>query len=232
MSAAKKLVLLRHGKTAFNHEKKFCGWTDIELGELGSQEAKAAGKLLAEKGYSFDVFYTSFLKRAIQTTWIVQQQMDLMWSPVITHWRLNERHYGALQGIRHEEMEKKFGQEQVFLWRRSYNVRPPALEKDDSRNPSNEAKYKSLTASEIPLCESLEDTVKRVTPYWEGEIAPAIKKGKKVIVSAHGNSLRALVKYLEKIPDSEIPKFEIPTAKPLVYELDGNLKPIKRYYLE
>jgi 2,3-bisphosphoglycerate-dependent phosphoglycerate mutase len=231
MKEPKKLVLLRHGKTEFNIEKKFCGWTDIELGKTGEKEAEEAGKLLAENNYTFDIFYTSFLKRAIQTTWIVQQQTDLMWAPLITSWRLNERHYGALQGIKHEEMEKKYGKEQVFLWRRSYKTRPPQLEKTDPRNPANETKYKNLKPTQIPLGESLEDTVKRVTPYWNKEIVPNIKKGKKILISAHGNSIRALVKYIENIPDDEIPKIEIPTAKPIIYELDNNLKPIKKYYL-
>jgi 2,3-bisphosphoglycerate-dependent phosphoglycerate mutase len=231
MKEPKKLVLLRHGKTEFNIEKKFCGWTDIELGKTGEKEAKEAGKLLAENNYTFDVFYTSFLKRAIQTTWIIQQQTDLMWTPLITTWRLNERHYGALQGIKHEEMEKKYGKEQVFLWRRSYKTKPPQLEKTDPRNPANETKYKNLKPTQIPLGESLEDTVKRVIPYWKKEIAPNIKKGKKILISAHGNSIRALVKYIENIPDDEIPKVEIPTAKPIIYELDNNLKLIKKYDL-
>ncbi|MBI4210512.1 MAG: 2,3-diphosphoglycerate-dependent phosphoglycerate mutase [Candidatus Diapherotrites archaeon] len=232
MTENAKLVLLRHGKTQFNKDKIFCGWTDIELGGEGEKEAREAGKKLLENGYSFDLAYTSYLRRAIKTTWAVLEEMNLMWLPVFKHWRLNERHYGALQGIRHEEMAAKAGQEQVQKWRRSFDVRPPALEKNDPRYPGNEAKYFALKKSELPACESLEDTIKRVLPYWKKEIAPTIRKGRRVLISAHGNSLRALVKHLDGIPDDEIPKLEIPTGRPLVYELGPKLRPVKHYYLE
>ncbi|MEM4326635.1 MAG: 2,3-diphosphoglycerate-dependent phosphoglycerate mutase [Candidatus Diapherotrites archaeon] len=226
------LVLLRHGKTSYNVDKKFCGWTDVELGELGEKEARFAGQLLAKNGFVFDVAFTSFLKRAIKTTWIVLEELDLFWIPVVKHWRLNERHYGALQGLKHEEMANKVGADQVFLWRRSFNVRPPLLDKSDSRNPINEAKYRSVEPFLLPLGESLEDTINRVLPFWFSDIVPVIKSGKRVLISAHGNSLRALVKHIEDISDVEIPKVEIPTAKPLVYELDSNLRPLKKFYLE
>ncbi len=226
------LVLVRHGKTYYNADKRFCGWTDIELGALGESEAHAAGKLLAKHGFVFDVAFTSFLKRAIKTTWIILEELDLAWIPVVKHWRLNERHYGALQGLKHEEMIEKVGSDQVFLWRRSFNIRPPLLDKSDPRNPANESKYGSVERFLLPLGESLEDTINRVLPFWFSEIVPAIKANKRVLVSAHGNSLRALVKHIEGISDDDIPKVEIPTAKPLVYELDSELKPLKKYYLE
>lgn len=226
-----KLVLLRHGESIWNKENRFTGWTDIDLSEKGIDEAREAGRKLHESGFTFDLIYTSVLKRGIRTTWIVQEEMGLMWVPVKISWRLNERHYGALQGLNKDEVRQKYGEEQVFIWRRSYKVRPPALEKTDSRCSFNDPRYVELKEKEIPLTESLEDTVKRVLPYWEKEIALQIKKGKKVLVSAHGNSLRALVKHLDSVPDDKIPKVEIPTGKPLVYELDRKLKPLKHYYL-
>ena len=227
-----KLVLLRHGESKWNMENRFTGWIDIDLSEKGIAESREAAKILRKNNFAFDMVYTSVLKRAIRTAWIVLDDMDLMWIPVKNSWRLNERHYGALQGLNKNEMRQKHGEEQVFIWRRSYDIRPPALQKGDGRFPGNDPKYSDLKRSELPLTESLKDTVKRVLPYWKKEIAPAIKKGKCVLVTAHGNSLRALVKHLEGIPDEEIPKLEIPTGKPLVYELDNKLKPARHYYLE
>jgi len=226
-----KLVLLRHGQSTWNKENKFTGWTDVDLTERGVEEAKRAGQLLKQHGFVFDMAYTSYLKRAIRTLWIVLDEMDLMWIPEFKTWRLNERHYGALQGLNKAEMAAKVGEEQVHIWRRSYDVRPPALEKSDPRWPGNDPKYKELSEEELPLTESLKDTVERVLPYWHNEIAPSIKAGKRVIISASGNSLRALVKYLDNISDEEIPQLNIPTGIPLVYELDSELKPIKHYYL-
>ncbi|MEI6080343.1 MAG: 2,3-diphosphoglycerate-dependent phosphoglycerate mutase [bacterium] len=227
-----KLVLLRHGESVWNKENRFTGWTDVDLSEKGVSEAISAGKILKAKGFSFDACYTSVLKRAIRTTWLVMDQMDLMWIPVHNSWRLNERHYGGLQGLNKAEMTQQHGAEQVQIWRRSYAVRPPALENNDKRTSFNDPKYADLKKEEIPLCESLKDTVERMLPYWHKVIAPAVKKGQKLLISAHGNSLRALVKHLDKISDEKIPEFEIPTGVPLVYELDDNLKPLKRYYLE
>ncbi|WP_337864735.1 2,3-diphosphoglycerate-dependent phosphoglycerate mutase [Ignavibacterium sp.] len=226
-----KIVLLRHGESIWNKENRFTGWTDVDLSGKGNEEAKTAGEVLKAEGYTFDIAYTSVLKRAIRTLWIVLDEMDLMWIPVIRHWRLNERHYGALQGLNKAETAKQYGEEQVKIWRRSYDIQPPALEKSDPRYPGHDPRYKELSESELPLTECLKDTVARFVPYWENTIAPMVKSGKKVLVTAHGNSLRALVKYLDNIPDNEIVELNIPTGIPLVYELDENLKPIKHYYL-
>jgi len=225
------LVLLRHGESVWNKENRFTGWTDVDLTEKGRQEAHEAGKALREKGFTFDIAYTSVLKRAIRTLWIVMDEMDLMWIPVVRSWRLNERHYGALQGLNKAETAKKFGEEQVHLWRRSYDVPPPALTKDDPRFPGHDPRYKDVPEDELPLTECLKDTVNRFMPLWKETIAPTIKAGKKVIIAAHGNSLRALVKYLDNMSDEEITKLNIPTGIPLIYELDEELKPIKHYYL-
>uniref|UniRef100_A0A832DEM6 2,3-bisphosphoglycerate-dependent phosphoglycerate mutase n=1 Tax=Ignavibacterium album TaxID=591197 RepID=A0A832DEM6_9BACT len=226
-----KIVLLRHGESIWNKENRFTGWTDVDLSEKGKEEAKRAGEVLKAEGYTFDIAYTSVLKRAIRTLWIVLDVMDLMWIPVIRNWRLNERHYGALQGLNKAETAKQYGEEQVKIWRRSYDIQPPALEKSDPRYPGHDPRYKELSESELPLTECLKDTVARFVPYWENTIAPMVKSGKRVLVTAHGNSLRALVKYLDNIPDDEIVELNIPTGIPLVYELDENLKPIKHYYL-
>jgi 2,3-bisphosphoglycerate-dependent phosphoglycerate mutase len=226
-----KLVLLRHGESIWNLEDKFTGWTDIDLSAKGIAEAEEAGKTLREDGYSFDVAFTSVLKRAIRTLWLVLDEMDLMWIPVYRSWRLNERHYGALQGLNKAEMSTKVGEEQVHVWRRSYDVRPPALERTDARYPGNEPKYRELSENELPLAESLKDTIARFMPYWHEVLAPVLKSGKHVIVSAHGNSLRALVKYLDSISDSEIVNVNIPTGIPLVYELNEELRPLNHYYL-
>ena len=226
-----KVVLLRHGESTWNKENRFTGWTDVDLSEKGIQEAKEAAILLKEGGYTFDIAYTSVLRRGIKTLWIVLDDMDLMWIPVYRSWRLNERHYGALQGYFKSEMAKEIGEEQVLIWRRSYDVPPPALKTSDPRYPGNEKKYADLNADELPLSECLKDTVARVLPYWHEIITPTIKSGKKVLVSAHGNSLRALVKYLDNMPDEEVVKLNIPTGVPLIYELDDDLKPITHYYL-
>ncbi len=225
------LVLLRHGESIWNKENRFSGWTDVDLSEKGVKEASQAGKRLKQAGFLFDVAFTSVLKRAIRTLWIVQDEMDLMWIPVSKSWRLNERHYGALQGLNKAETSEKHGQEQVYIWRRSYDVRPPALEESDARYPGHDPKYRDLNRKDLPLTESLKDTVERFLPYWHQTIAPAIKSGQRVMISAHGNSLRALVKFLDDIPDKDIPNLNIPTGIPLVYELDGNLKPGRHYYL-
>ncbi len=226
-----KLVLLRHGQSEWNLKNLFTGWTDVDLTEQGRAEALQAGKLLKEGGYTFDVAYTSVLKRAIRTLNIVLDEMDLMWLPVIKNYKLNERHYGALQGLNKAETAEKYGDEQVLIWRRSYDVPPPALEETDERYPGNDPRYAKLDKSELPLTESLKSTVERFIPYWNEEIAPAIKSGEKVIIAAHGNSLRALVKHLDNMSEEEIVKLNIPTGVPLVYELDENLEPIKHYYL-
>lgn len=227
-----KLVLVRHGESQWNLENRFTGWIDVDLSEKGVSEAKKAGELLKKNGYQFDICYTSYLKRAIKTNDIILEQIDQMYLPVLKHWRLNERHYGGLTGLNKEEMAKKTSPEQVHIWRRSFDVPPPALEEDDKRHPKYDPKYKMLTKDQLPATESLKLTIQRVLPYWEVEIAPTILTGKRVLISAHGNSLRALVKYLDKMSDDDIPKFEIPTGVPLVYELDENLQPLKRYYLE
>ena len=226
-----KIVLLRHGESDWNKENRFTGWTDVDLSEKGVAEAKKAGEVLLKEGYIFDVAYTSVLKRAIRTLWIVMDQMDLMWIPVFNTWRLNERHYGALQGLNKAESAAKMGEEQVHIWRRSYDVRPPALTPDDSRFPGNDPRYKDVAKSDLPLTECLKDTVARFLPYWYETIIPAVKSGKKVIIAAHGNSLRSLVKHLDNISDDEIVGLNIPTGIPLVYELEDNFHPIKHYYL-
>ena len=226
-----KVVLLRHGESVWNKENRFTGWTDVDLSERGLAEAVRSGKLLKAQGYVFDVAYTSVLKRAIRTLWITMDEMDLMWIPVHNSWRLNERHYGALQGLNKAEMAEKFGDAQVKIWRRSYDTQPPALTEDDPRWPGHDPRYNDLAPEDIPATECLKDTVARFLPYWHGTIAPMIKSGAKVIIAAHGNSLRALVKYLDNISDQEITELNIPTGVPLVYELDADLKPIHSEYL-
>ncbi|HUC42701.1 MAG TPA: 2,3-diphosphoglycerate-dependent phosphoglycerate mutase [Candidatus Sulfotelmatobacter sp.] len=225
------LVLLRHGQSTWNLENRFTGWTDVDLTPQGHEEARSAATLLAERGYTFDVAYTSVLKRAIRTLWIVQDGMDLMWIPVHRDWRLNERHYGALQGLNKAETAEKFGEAQVKTWRRSYAIPPPALEPSDARFPGHDPRYAALSPEELPKTESLADTVKRFLPAWHATIAPAVKSGKRVLVAAHGNSLRALVKYLDGMSDEAVVELNIPTGIPLVYELDTGLKPIRHYYL-
>jgi len=227
----KKLVLIRHGESVWNKENRFTGWTDVDLSEKGRQEAKKAGEALKKEGFTFDVAYTSVLKRAIRTLWSVLDEMDLMWIPVYNSWRLNERHYGGLQGLNKSEMASKYGEDQVLIWRRSYDIRPPDLEKTDERYPGKDKRYADMDPKDVPVAECLKDTVARFLPYWHEEIAPAIKSGKRVIIAAHGNSLRALVKYLDNISDEAIVKLNIPTGLPLVYELDDNLKPLKSYYI-
>jgi 2,3-bisphosphoglycerate-dependent phosphoglycerate mutase len=226
-----KLVLVRHGESTWNKENRFTGWTDVDLSEKGVEEAHKAGRVLKEQGYVFDVAYTSVLKRAIRTLWIIMVEMDLMWIPVYRSWRLNERHYGALQGLNKSEMAEQFGEQQVFIWRRSFDIQPPALTEDDPRYPGRDPRYKGLAPNERPLTESLKDTIARFMPYWHQTLAPAIKSGQRLIISAHGNSLRALVKYLDNVPDDQIVGLNIPTGIPLVYELDDNLKPVRHYYL-
>lgn len=226
-----KLVLLRHGESDWNRENRFTGWTDVDLSEKGIEEAKRAGQQLKQGGYTFDIAYTSVLKRAIKTLFLVQDQLDQHWIPVIRSWRLNERHYGALQGLNKAETAKEYGDDQVTIWRRSYDIAPPALTKEDPRFPGHDPRYKELSAQELPLTECLKDTVARFMPFWTNEIAPMVKSGKKVLIAAHGNSLRALVKYLDNISENEIVGLNIPTGIPLVYELDADLKPIKNYYL-
>jgi 2,3-bisphosphoglycerate-dependent phosphoglycerate mutase len=226
-----KLVLLRHGESTWNKENRFTGWTDVDLSERGREEAAEAGRLLREGGYVFDQAYVSVLKRAIRTLWIALDQLDQMWIPVEKNWRLNERHYGALQGLNKAETSAKHGEDQVKIWRRSYDIPPPPLTADDERHPSRDPRYANLTASELPLTESLKDTVARFLPFWHGTIAPAVASGKRVLVAAHGNSIRALVKYLDNMSDNDIVGLDIPTGIPLVYELDANLKPIRHYYL-
>ncbi len=226
-----KVVLIRHGESVWNKLNLFTGWTDVDLSEKGIQEANEGGKVLKEEGYTFDIAYTSVLKRAVKTLNIVLDNMDLDWIPVVKHWRLNERHYGALQGLNKAETAEKYGKDQVLVWRRSFDTPPPALEETDDRFPGKEARYADLSKDELPLTESLKLTIDRFLPYWHETIAPMIKTGKKVVVVAHGNSLRALVKYLDNISEEEIVGLNIPTGVPLVYELDKDLKPIKHYYL-
>jgi 2,3-bisphosphoglycerate-dependent phosphoglycerate mutase len=226
-----KVVLLRHGESVWNKENRFTGWTDVDLSEKGLIEAKKAGEVLKSEGYKFDIAFTSVLKRAIRTLWITLDELDLMWIPVARNWRLNERHYGALQGLNKAETAKKYGDDQVKIWRRSYHTQPPALKETDERYPGSDKRYAELNEDELPLTECLKDTVARFMPYWENTIAPTIKTGKKVLIAAHGNSLRALVKYLDNVSEEEIVGLNIPTGIPLVYELDDNLKPIKHYYL-
>ena len=227
----RKLVLLRHGESAWNRENRFTGWTDVDLTAQGVEEARAAGRLLAARGFDFDFAYTSVLKRAIRTLIFALEEMDRLWLPIEKDWRLNERHYGALQGLNKAETAAKFGEQQVLVWRRSYDTPPPALEAGDERDAAHDRRYAGLLREEIPLTECLKDTVERVVPYWEQAIAPTVRAGKRVLIAAHGNSLRALVKHLDGISDEEIVQLNIPTAMPLVYELDDNLKPIKHYYL-
>jgi len=227
----KKLVLLRHGESTWNRENRFTGWTDVPLSEKGMQEAKEAGRLLREGGYTFDIAFTSVLKRAIKTLWIALEEMDLMWIPIQNSWRLNERHYGALQGLNKAETAERHGMEQVKIWRRSYDIPPPPLTKDDERYPGKDPRYMLLKPEEIPSTESLKDTVARFLPYWHETIAPTVREGKRAIIAAHGNSIRALVKYLDNITDADIVSLNIPTGIPLVYELENDLKPIRSYYL-
>ena len=227
----KKLVLIRHGESQWNLENRFTGWVDVDLTAKGVDEAHRAGKLLRTEGYDFDLAYTSLLTRAIRTLWIAQEELDRRWIPVTKHWRLNERHYGSLQGLNKAETAKKYGEEQVLLWRRSYDIAPPPLDRNDSGHPSKDGRYKHLLAEELPHAECLKDTVARVVPYWQMEIAPQILAGKRVIVAAHGNSLRALIKHLDHVADEAIVHLNIPTAVPLVYELSDDLRPIRSYYL-
>ena len=227
----KKLVLLRHGESEWNKQNRFTGWTDVDLSVKGVIEAEKAGILLKDNNFTFDIAYTSVLKRGIRTLWIVLDKMDLMWIPVFRSWRLNERHYGALQGLYKSKLAAELGEEQVLIWRRSYDTPPPALKTSDPRYPGNDNRYKDLESKDIPLAECLKDTVERFLPYWHDTIAPTIKSGKKILISAHGNSLRALVKYLDNVSEDEIVKLNIPTGIPLIYELDDDLKPIQHYYL-
>ncbi len=226
-----KLVLMRHGQSQWNLENRFTGWTDVDLTEKGREEAKKAGELLRAEGYTFDLAFTSVLKRAIRTLWITLDELDLMWIPVTRSWRLNERHYGALQGLNKAETAQKFGEKQVLIWRRSYATPPDPLLAGDSRHPAGDPRYASLSPEEIPATECLKDTVARVVPFWEGTIKPAVASGKKVLVAAHGNSLRALVKHIDGISDEDIVGLNIPTGRPLVYEFDDNMKPLRHYYL-
>jgi 2,3-bisphosphoglycerate-dependent phosphoglycerate mutase len=226
-----KLVLLRHGESAWNKENRFTGWTDVDLTERGREEAQQAGRLLKEAGFAFDIAYTSVLRRAIRTLWMTLDELDRMWIPVEHSWRLNERHYGALQGLNKAETAAKFGDEQVLVWRRSYDIPPPPLEDADLQQALNDPRYAGFDQKDFPRTECLKDTVARFLPYWHETIAPSIRAGQSVIIAAHGNSLRALVKYLDNISDQEIVGLNIPTGVPLVYELDGDLKPLRRYYL-
>lgn len=226
-----KIVLIRHGESQWNKENRFTGWKDVDLSEKGLEEARAAGKLLKDQGYVFDEAYTSVLKRAIRTLWTILGEMDQMWIPETKSWKLNERHYGGLQGLNKAETAAQYGDEQVLIWRRSYDVLPPDLGPDDERWLGDDPRYADIPKNEFPLAESLKETVARVVPYWEGEIAPKVKAGRRLIIAAHGNSLRALVKYLDGLSDDEIVSRNIPTGVPLVYELDSDLKPIKSYYL-
>jgi 2,3-bisphosphoglycerate-dependent phosphoglycerate mutase len=226
-----RLVLLRHGESAWNRENRFTGWTDVDLTEKGRDEAREAGRLMTAEKFEFDLAYTSVLKRAIRTLWITLDEMDLMWIPVYRSWRLNERHYGALQGLNKAETAARHGDEQVKIWRRSYDIPPPTLTPDDPRHPSHDRRYGDLSPAELPLTESLKDTVARFLPYWHETIAPDIRSGRKVLITAHGNSLRALVKYLDNVPDEEIVELNIPTGIPLVYLLNDDLQPLQKFYL-
>jgi 2,3-bisphosphoglycerate-dependent phosphoglycerate mutase len=226
-----KLILVRHGQSTWNLENRFTGWTDVGLTDLGRSEAHQAGRLLREGGYVFDVAYTSVLRRAVHTLWTILEEMNLEWIPVANAWQLNERHYGSLQGLNKSEMAEKFGEAQVKVWRRSYDVPPPALEWDDPRHPRFDSRYASLSPEQLPATESLKITLERVLPYWNATLAPTIRTGKRVIIAAHGNSIRALVKYLDNVSETEITELNIPTGLPLVYELDEELKPITHYYL-
>lgn len=224
-----KIVLLRHGESSWNKENRFTGWTDVDLSDKGLAEARDAGRTLKKEGFHFDIAFTSVLKRAIRTLWIALDEMDQMWIPVEKSWRLNERHYGGLQGLNKAETAAKYGEQQVHIWRRSYDVLPPLLEEDDDRSPAKDPRYASVKP--VVKGEALKQTVERMLPYWQGTIAPAVKAGKKVLIAAHGNSLRALVKHLDEMSEAEIMELNIPTGVPLVYELDSNLKPIRHYYL-
>lgn len=226
-----KLVLLRHGESTWNKENRFTGWTDVDLSEKGVMEAMKAGKLLKDEGYEFDVAFTSLLKRAIRTLWLTTDAMDLLWIPVIRAWELNERHYGALQGLNKAETSARYGDEQVLIWRRSFDIPPPPLDKSDERYPGHDKRYRGLAEEQLPLTESLKETIARCIPYWNANIVPLLREGKRVLITAHGNSLRALVKHLDNIADNEIVKLNIPTGVPLVYELDDNLRPLRNYYL-
>jgi 2,3-bisphosphoglycerate-dependent phosphoglycerate mutase len=226
-----KLVLIRHGESTWNLENRFTGWTDVDLTPTGVEQAKTAGRLLKAEGFQFDVAYTSVLKRAIRTLYLALDEMDAMWLPVVKSWRLNERHYGGLQGLNKADMAKQYGDEQVLVWRRSYDTPPPVLEAHDPRSERSDPRYARLETAQVPLTECLKDTVDRVMPFWNESMAPAIKAGKRIVVAAHGNSIRALVKYLDNIGDDEIVGVNIPNGIPLVYELDDNLKPIRHYYL-
>lgn len=226
-----ELVLLRHGESQWNRENRFTGWTDVDLTDRGLEEAKRAGRELAERGLTFDVAHTSMMRRAIRTLWIALDEMDLMWIPVHRSWRLNERHYGSLQGLNKAETAAKYGDDQVLVWRRSYDTPPPALEAGDERDPAQDPRYRDLSREQAPLTECLKDTVERFMPYWNEAIAPDIRAGKRVLIAAHGNSLRALVKYLDDVSESDIVGLNIPTGMPLVYELDDDLKPLNRYYV-
>ncbi|GAB3540906.1 2,3-diphosphoglycerate-dependent phosphoglycerate mutase [Noviherbaspirillum agri] len=226
-----KIVFMRHGESTWNLDNRFTGWTDVDLTEKGIAEARQAGKILKEAGFTFDLCYTSVLKRAIRTLWLTLDEMDLMWLPVVHDWRLNERHYGALQGLNKAETAAKYGDDQVLVWRRSYDVPPMPLDANDPRASYNDPRYAGLKKEQIPLTECLKDTVARVMPAWDESIAPAIRAGKQILISAHGNSLRALIKSLDGISDKDIVGLNIPNGQPLVYELDANLKPIKSYYL-
>ncbi len=226
-----KLVLIRHGESTWNQENRFTGWTDVDLTPTGIEQAKTSGRLLKEEGWEFDLCYTSVLKRATRTLWHCLDEMDRTWLPVEHSWRLNERHYGALQGLNKAETARKYGDEQVLLWRRSYDVPPPALQPDDPRCERGDIRYAGLVPGEVPLTECLKDVVARVLPFWNESMAPAIRSGRQVLVAAHGNSIRALVKYLDRIPDSDIVGLNIPNGIPLVYELDAGLQPLRRYYL-
>lgn len=226
-----KLVLIRHGESAWNKENRFTGWTDVDLTEKGRSEAREAGRLMKAEGFSFDVAYVSVLRRALTTLWLALDEMDQLWIPVEKSWRLNERHYGSLQGLNKAETAAKYGDDQVLVWRRSYDIPPPPLEKSDERYPGHDPRYANLSEAELPTTECLKDTVARFLPYWHEVIAPAVTSGKKVIIAAHGNSLRALVKYLDHVSDEDIINLNIPTGVPLVYELDDTLKPIRNYYL-
>lgn len=226
-----KVVLLRHGESTWNKENLFTGWTDVDLSEKGLAEAQEAGRVLKQEGYTFDIAFTSVLKRAIRTLWFVLDEMDLMWIPVVRDWRLNERHYGALQGLNKSQTAEKYGEQQVKVWRRSYDTPPPVLEETDPRYPGHDPRYRSLSKEQVPLTECLKDTVARFLPCWHEVIAPIIRSGKRVLIAAHGNSLRALVKYLDNVPEDVITELNIPTGIPLVYVLDESLQPIRHYYL-
>ncbi len=226
-----KLVLLRHGESVWNRENRFTGWTDVDLSERGREEAREAGRLLREGGFAFDLAFTSVLKRAVRTLWIALDEMDLMWLPVRNSWRLNERHYGALQGLNKAETAAKFGDDQVKIWRRSYDIPPPPLDPADPRHPRNDRRYAGLTPAEMPLTECLKDTVARFLPLWNDAIAPEVRAGRRVIIAAHGNSLRALIQYLDAVSERDIVELNVPTGIPLVYELDADLKPLRHYYL-